>query len=90
MEEYNLENLLEQLNEGLEDLNPDEVKFLNNSFKSELKTLLNKYNCEISLDIIDNKNESNKIILTSEIAHYDGEILLSGNLEFENIKSSLL
>lgn len=87
--EYNLENLLEKI-QDLDDLNNEEVEFLNNSFKNELRKLLDKYNCEIGLDIEENKIGERNVILTSEIAHYKGMVLISGNLEFNNIKSSSL
>lgn len=87
--EYNLENLLEKI-QDLDDLNNEEVEFLNKSFKNELRKLLDKYNCEIGLDIEENKIGERNVILTSEIAHYKGMVLISGNLEFNNIKSSSL
>lgn len=82
-------DLLEQLNEGLEELTLLEIKFLNMSFKQELKYLLDKYNCEIGIDILDNGSQ-NIITITSEISHYEPEVLIKGNLEFKNIKSNML
>lgn len=91
MEElFNKEMLLEKLEEERYDITHPEAEFLANCLKKDLKDLLDKYNAEISLDIIKKKEVPDEIKLSLDIIHFSDFELVKGNLEFNNITSSSL